>query len=546
MKRTLGLTALLALLAGSAFGAVIDVPDDYTYIHDAVQACPAGDTVMVAAGTYGDCTHPTEGEGSTPACVIMKSGVTLRGAGATPLDTVLDVDGLGIGIFVEYVDNCRIENLQVTDAFAEVYGAGILVRHVGATVEISDVNILANLDGGIICINEASPTITRTYFDGNVAKQGGGLAIEENSSPVVSDCEFHDNEAPSGAGIFIRQNSNATITGCDFFGNTINYDYGAGGGIAVWSSSPSISDCHIEGNTAPGYGAGIAFLDQSSGTLSHCVITGNFLPSPGIGGAGIHTNQSNPYIEHCLITDNVVTATWGEGGGADIEFSPAPTLVNCTFSNNTTGPNGLASGISFQFGGDAVIENCIVVNGGTGGVDVGALYCLAATPTISCTNVWNNLGGNDLCGTDGGNNFSQDPLFCGLEGIEFNVENDSPCAPDNSPCGSLVGSNPAGCTVDAPEIPALAARLLGNAPNPFNPKTRIFFELDEPGIADLRIYDVTGRTVDLLNLGSVDAGRHEVVWDGVDRFGNTLSSGVYFYELDALGTKQARRMILIK
>ncbi len=178
MNTRIGLAAALLLMAMSALGGIIHVPGDYALIHDAVQACPAGDTVLVAAGTYGDCTHPTEGEGSTPACVIMKSGVTLRGAGVDA--TIIDVEGLGRGIFAELVDNVRIENLQVTDAFAEVFGAGILLRQLDSSVEITDVKIVANLDGGIICINSASPMITRVEFYDNVAKQGGGLSIEEN------------------------------------------------------------------------------------------------------------------------------------------------------------------------------------------------------------------------------------------------------------------------------------------------------------------------------------------------------------------------------
>ncbi len=540
MKKNLGLAALALLLAGSAFGGIINVPGDYALIHDAVQACPAGDTVQVAPGIYGDCTHPTEGEGSTPACVIMKSGVTLRGSG--PTETIIDVDGLGRGIFVELVDNCRIENLSVIDAFAEVFGAGILLRQVDDTVEITDVNITENLDGGIICINSASPIITRVYFENNVAKQGGGLSIEENCSPVVTDCDFHGNQAPSGAGLFIRQNSNPVISGCDVFNNIINFDYGSGGGIAVLNASPTISDCHIEGNVALGYGSGIAFLDQAGGSLTNCVITGNNLPSPGLAGAGIHTNESNPLIENCLITNNVVTATYGEGGGADFSFSPYPTVRNCTFDGNSTGPNGSGGGISFQFGADVMLEKCIVSNSLTGM----GLYCLGANPTITCSDIWGNAGGNGLCGTDGGNNFSLDPLFCGSEGIEFNIEPDSPCAPEHSACGERVGYGTVGCVVDAPDLPVMAARLLGNAPNPFNPSTRIFYELDEAGFTTLRIYDVTGRTVDLLDLGLVSAGRHEVSWDGRDKNGSPLSSGVYFYEMDALGSKQARRMILIK
>ncbi len=124
------LGVVVALGASTALAGVIHVPGDYAQIHAAVQAAAPGDTVRVAAGTYFDCTHESEGPGSTLACVVMKSGVTLRGAG--PTATIVNAQGLGRGIVAIGVANCRIENLQVTGAFAEVYGAGILLKQVPA------------------------------------------------------------------------------------------------------------------------------------------------------------------------------------------------------------------------------------------------------------------------------------------------------------------------------------------------------------------------------------------------------------------------------
>jgi hypothetical protein len=56
----------------------------------------------------------------------------------------------------------------------------------------------------------------------------------------------------------------------------------------------------------------------------------------------------------------------------------------------------------------------------------------------------------------------------------------------------------------------------------------------------------------LLELGSSQAGSHEVVWTGVDRNGSSVASGIYFYRLEFSSTdekrvvSQARRMLLIK
>ena len=79
-----------------------------------------------------------------------------------------------------------------------------------------------------------------------------------------------------------------------------------------------------------------------------------------------------------------------------------------------------------------------------------------------------------------------------------------------------------------PEFPAMgAARLLPNVPNPFNPATELRFELDRPGGVELDIYDTRGFLVRSLVSGRFDAGPHGVTWDGSDRSGHQVASGVY-------------------
>lgn len=68
MRKILGLLALALLTLGAAGvqAGTITVPGDYSTIYAGVQACPPGDTVLVAAGTYHDCTHETEGPAPLP------------------------------------------------------------------------------------------------------------------------------------------------------------------------------------------------------------------------------------------------------------------------------------------------------------------------------------------------------------------------------------------------------------------------------------------------------------------------------------------------
>ncbi len=89
--------------------------------------------------------------------------------------------------------------------------------------------------------------------------------------------------------------------------------------------------------------------------------------------------------------------------------------------------------------------------------------------------------------------------------------------------------------------------LRGNYPNPFNPATTIAYDLPSATTVTLSVYDITGRHIrTLLDGASLEAGRHEVPWDGRDAAGRDVASGVYFYRLEAAGESITRKMILVK
>ena len=89
-------------------------------------------------------------------------------------------------------------------------------------------------------------------------------------------------------------------------------------------------------------------------------------------------------------------------------------------------------------------------------------------------------------------------------------------------------------------------RLYQNYPNPFNPVTTISFDINEPGFAEIRIYDIKGKEVTTaLNRTNLQRGNHSVNFNAAD-----LSSGVYFYRIifnnGIKVTVDSRKMILIK
>lgn len=85
-----------------------------------------------------------------------------------------------------------------------------------------------------------------------------------------------------------------------------------------------------------------------------------------------------------------------------------------------------------------------------------------------------------------------------------------------------------------------------NAPNPFNPSTSISFFLPARARVSLRVYDVQGRLVRTLIDAEVDGGDRSTRWDGRDERGNSLSSGVYFYQLRFEDKTLTRKMVLLK
>lgn len=85
-----------------------------------------------------------------------------------------------------------------------------------------------------------------------------------------------------------------------------------------------------------------------------------------------------------------------------------------------------------------------------------------------------------------------------------------------------------------------------NVPNPFNPLTKITFDLPEAGRAHLAIYNAAGQQIKTLVSGHLSAGSHTFEWRGKDSRGKDMPSGTYFYSLSAEGRDDTRRMVLIR
>lgn len=90
------------------------------------------------------------------------------------------------------------------------------------------------------------------------------------------------------------------------------------------------------------------------------------------------------------------------------------------------------------------------------------------------------------------------------------------------------------------EIPQ-SFSLSQNYPNPFNPGTSIKFGIPATGNVSLKVFDISGKLVEEIVNGVMNAGSYDVNFDG-----SRLSSGVYFYKLQSEGFVETKRMMLIK
>ena len=188
-----------------------------------------------------------------------------------------------------------------------------------------------------------------------------------------------------GGGI-LCYSSSPTISNCTISGNSANFH---GGGLYCYVSNPTISNCTISGNSASGLGGGI-YCRESNPAISNCTISGN----TAYGGGGIYCRESSPAISNCTISGNTAYS----GGGISCVYYSSPAISNCEIIGNYASTNG---GITCSGNSNAIISQCTIkeneaIYGWSGGIT-----CFASNPTISYCNIIDNYayatGGGITC-----------------------------------------------------------------------------------------------------------------------------------------------------
>lgn len=88
--------------------------------------------------------------------------------------------------------------------------------------------------------------------------------------------------------------------------------------------------------------------------------------------------------------------------------------------------------------------------------------------------------------------------------------------------------------------------LLGNHPNPFNPNTMISFNILQDQNVEIKVMDIRGQKVRTLLQENLYAGQHEIPWNGRDENGQSVSSGLYLYQVTTATSSMTGKMVLAR
>ena len=88
--------------------------------------------------------------------------------------------------------------------------------------------------------------------------------------------------------------------------------------------------------------------------------------------------------------------------------------------------------------------------------------------------------------------------------------------------------------------------LRGNYPNPFEKQTTLEYTLGRERAVTMQVYNVLGQRVETLVDARTSAGLHTVMWDGTNRYGERVGSGVYFVRMEAGPTTETQKVVLVR
>jgi len=247
-------------------------------------------------------------------------------------------------------------------------------------------------------------------IDGFTIATGGITA--ENANLTVTDCQFIFSRGVTASGSSARllMSDCSLSTGSDLDGLAVTAEDGA---------RATVTRCNFQGLWAWHY-QGLLQARNAVLNIADCLITG--------------TRTAYPPVEPTGPSNSCVRYTDSEG-----------TIKSTTFYGNTT-----TDAIRVVRSPNVVIEQTIISSHNGNGDEAALRYSETTPGTRSCNIFWDNSGPNvegDVLRAD---ELVADPRFCNASGGDFGVSSVGPAAPDQSPCGELVGAFPPNCDVPPP------------------------------------------------------------------------------------------------
>ncbi len=330
--------------------------------------------------------------------------------------------------------------------------------------------------------------------------------------------------------------------------------------IPAVNDSSRLEHCHISnavarpnknGTHRPQTGGAISIVGVNKLAIASCEFDNN---KADYGAAVYCGYGSSPVFAGNLFHHNI--ARWN--GSALFNVYAYPKLINNTIVENTCleENNAYECGAVENFNGKILMINNIIRDNfsnhysGTQLVGYKDYYTLA-----------NNIEayeGNET-------NLDVDPDFIGEGSFRYLLAEGSPCIDLglNDPLTSVLAAHDllghdrlcgAGLDLGAFEfcdgvssVEAISSTLFATCvPNPFNPRTRIVFNLPQAGLVNLAVYDLKGRLVRTLVNDWHVAGRQEIVWNGCDSAERSMASGQYLYRLQMGEQSITKTMTLVR
>jgi hypothetical protein len=395
----------------------------------------------------------------------------------------------------------------------------------GGTVEQCDFRYNLALYGGAVGCDHSNPRFEHCLFLGNAASGGGAACLVISPAQFVQ-CTMHGNLSSGllGGGIYSRWSnvelSSTIISGsqgtgirfegaqtpairfCDFFGNLpgdLAGDMPVGLGIRTRTNARADScDSHLNVFVNPQY-ADTAARDFHLTAPSHCINAGDSaLPRdadgtvseigmfdfPLTGHPSLPFSLVSPGDDSVLTSDAAVTFIWHRS--ADPDFWDAVRYVLHIAAPDTQ--------LTLAVGADSAIV-----------VHLGALHIPSATPVPW----W----------VEAESHYPEMTLWS--DTLHFSLDVDG-----------------------AEGTPAVLPRVFAlrpASPNPFNPVTRLSYDLPRAAQVRLAVYDLLGREVAVLTDGMLPAGSYAALWNA-----SVLPSGMYFVRLTSCGDTRIQKLLLLK